>query len=62
MKITAKQEVRVTLELNLHEVKWLMSVIQNPACEPDEEPEDSRNFRTTMWDSIKKALKSAEAV
>lgn len=58
MKATAKQEITVTLELNLKEVKWLLSYTQNSVGGVEIEPDDQREIRFDIFNALKDSLRS----
>jgi RecJ-like exonuclease len=56
MEATVKKEVTIQLGLTLDEAKILISLVQNPICEPDKEEEHITNFRYRLFDTLKNAI------
>lgn len=54
MKVEEKNEYKLVLELNLEDAKILKGLVQNSHyIEVQDEPEDERNFREKLFNSIK---------
>lgn len=58
MEAVATKEVVITLVLTPGEAAMLAGLVQNPVCDPSEEPEDDANFRHRLFDTLSKALHS----
>jgi hypothetical protein len=56
MKASTTKETIVTLVLIEDEARILMGMIQNPICDPSEEPVNEADFRHRLFDAIKDAL------
>jgi hypothetical protein len=54
MKIA--REVKITLVMTPDEALFLKSLVQNPNCPPDEEPEDNRKMRKMFWDILSEKI------
>lgn len=57
VRVLARKEVTVTVSFNEHEARVLMSLIQNPPCDPDDEPNDSRQLREDLFKQLRDAVK-----
>jgi hypothetical protein len=58
MKAVATKEVVVTLVLTEGEARILMGMVQNPMCDPSDEPVDEADFRHRLFDTLKDAVTS----
>ena len=44
-----------SLTLTEKEAQFVMSVMQNPMCHPDDEPEETRSMRKELFEALKAA-------
>jgi hypothetical protein len=51
-KLKIIENGKVVLVMTLEEAQFLKSLVQNPNCPLDEEPEDNREMRKMFWDAL----------
>lgn len=57
MKFEARRsEVKVTMTLTEREAIWLRDYVQNPFCDPKDEPFSDAEMRHSLFDGIQEAL------
>lgn len=57
MQVSSKTVVKIQLTLTEKEARWLMAYIQNPMCDPQDEPAEDAEMRKQFFNSIKSRLK-----
>ena len=57
MQVNSKKVVKIQLILTEKEARWLMAYVQNPRCEPQDEPSGDAEMRKQFFNSIKSRLK-----
>ena len=53
MKIRKTRTVKFRIELDQEEAKMLASLIQDPVCNPEDEPEEYTDFRERLFNALK---------
>lgn len=56
MKATVNKSVKIRLELEEDEARWLQGYLQNYLGDPEEEDEQTRLMRTEFFETLKEAL------
>ena len=52
MKTHVEKSLKVVVELNEREARWLKGQLQNSLCPPEEESLEDRGFRQELWDAL----------
>lgn len=57
MLVTTMKEITVTITLSETEAYVLKAMMQNPVCDPSDEPIDVANLRQGLFNELKTVLK-----
>lgn len=52
MKIRKEKVLTFELTLNQAEAEWLRGLVQNPMCDPIDEPEEVSKYRKLIFDGL----------
>lgn len=56
MRASSEKVVHITLEMSESEARWLMSYMQNPHCEPEDESDKDNAMRGMFFDSLSEQI------